>query len=417
MSDDDRARFDLMQLAEVAQRMGETFELEPLLRTIENAGRAALGCERATVFLHDPATGTLVSKVATGTGEIRIPIGQGIAGEAARLRSVIVVPDAYADPRFNPQVDHRTGYRTRNLLTLPLTAPDGELIGVLQVLNKIDGPFTPQDELLAAALGALTGVAVKRQVLLDQAAAKQRMERDLNIARDIQRRLLPKSDPRLPGFDIAGWNLPADQTGGDCYDFHILPGDRLGVLVADATGHGIGPALIVSQCRAVFRAFAQAGGDPAVIAARVNALMCADLPADRFVTCFFGVLDAARATLHYVSAGQGPLWHYRAAEDRVDERPATCLPIGIMPDMPVEAGEPVVFAPGDVFLLLTDGFIEWAREDGEQYGAGRLVDLVRRHHHLPSAELIRRIHEDVRAFAGPAPQGDDLTAVLIRRTA
>src|SRR5690606_38160801 len=133
-------------------------------------GRSALGCERATVFLYDAGRDELYSKVATGTDEIRFSARLGIAGEAVQTRDVILVPDAYADPRFNRDIDRKTGYRTRNLLTLPMIAPDGQVIGVLQVLNKIRGEFEENDVRLASALGALTGVAIKRQMLLDESA-------------------------------------------------------------------------------------------------------------------------------------------------------------------------------------------------------------------------------------------------------
>ena len=132
-------------LVEVARRMGETFELGPLLETIEHAVRGALDAERATVFLYDPVKHELYSSIATGTGELRFSAERGIVGEAVRTSKVITVPDAYADPRFNRDIDRQTGYKTRNLLTIPLRVPDGDVLGALQVLNKRAGDFTPND--------------------------------------------------------------------------------------------------------------------------------------------------------------------------------------------------------------------------------------------------------------------------------
>ncbi len=407
---------DLEVLVEVARRMGETFELDLLLQTIEQAGRSALGCERATIFLYDHRTDELYSKVATGTGEIRFSAKLGIAGEAATTRSVIVVPDAYADPRFNPEIDKRTGYRTRNMLTLPLITPDGEVIGVLQVLNKLDRAFLPRDETLAGALGSLTGIAVKRQMLLDEAAVKQRLEHDLNIARDIQRQLLPKENPKVKGFDIAGWNQPADQTGGDCYDFREVDDHRLAFMIADATGHGIGPALIIAQCRALIRAVNEASDELSVIAGKANNLLCEDLPDDRFVTVCFGLLDAGTARVDYVSAGHGPLLLFHAGTGEVEQFSATGLPMGIMPDATADPADPIHLERGDIFVLLTDGFTEWARPDGELYGEKRLVELIRKQRDRPCADLIRTLYEDVLRFAENSSQLDDLTAILIKRT-
>lgn len=406
---------DLNTLIDVSRRMGETFELEPLLRTVEQAVRTALNCDRASIFLYDGPKDELYSLVATGVEALRFSVRLGIAGEAARTREVIHVPDAYADPRFNPAIDRQTGYRTRNLLTLPLIAPGDELIGVLQVLNKLDGDFSPNDLMLARALGSLTGMAIKRQMLLDIAAAKQQMERDLNIARDIQQQLLPEKNPHFDGFDIAGWNKPADQTGGDLYDFLPLDAHRLGFMVADATGHGIGPALIVAQCRALLRATMGAMEDLAQVARRVNDLLHEDLPDDRFVTVCFGVLDARSARIAYTSAGHGPLLLYRAATGRLEQYQATGLPMGIMVDIEIDPGEPIDLEPGDMFVLLTDGFLEWSRADGELYGTARLEQLLAREPQRSCAQLIKAIHEDVLQFAGGTPQLDDLTIVLIRR--
>ncbi len=406
---------DLRVLVDVARRMGETFELEPLLQAVEHAGRAALSCDRATIFLLDAATDELYSKVATGTGEIRFPAKIGIAGEAAQSGEIILVPDAYADPRFNPDIDRRTGYRTRNMLTLPLRVPEGDVIGVLQVLNKLDGDFTDNDMLLARALGSLAAIAIKRQMLLDEAAIKERLERDLNIARSIQQQLLPKKNPAITGYDVAGWNRPADSTGGDCYDFLPVDETHLAFMIADATGHGIGPALIMVECRALVRAMSDMLQDLSEIAGRVNRLLCDDLPDDRFVTICFGVLDASTHTLNHISAGQGPLLLYRAAENKVYSYPASALPMGVMRDAEMTLADPIVFEPGDMLLLLTDGFTEWSTTEGTLYGDERLAELICRHAGLGCADLIRVIYDDVRAFCRGSAQMDDLTAVLIKR--
>ena len=406
----------LSVLIEVVRQMSETFELVPLLNAAEQAGRFALGCERATIFLYDPQTDELHSKVATGTGEIRFPAKLGIAGEAVRTKAVVVVHDAYADPRFNPEIDRQTGFRTRNMLTLPLVGPEGEVIGALQLLNKVQGQFDDRDENLAAGLGSLIGIAVKRQILLDTAAEKERLEHDLNVARQIQMEMLPKQKPAVKGFDVAGWNRPADQTGGDCYGFLPLDGGRLLFLIADASGHGIGPALVVTQCRAMIRALADRAEDPAAIASRLNSLLYEDLPAGRFVTACFGILDPETRQVNYISAGHGPLLLYHAATGEVETFGATGLPMAILEDSDYRQGPPISFQPGDMFCLLTDGFVEWARPDGELYGPARLSRLLAEHHKESCEEIIQAIQDDVREFSQGTPQADDLTAVIIKRS-
>lgn len=406
---------DLAILIDVARQLGSTYELPALLKRIEIAARRALDCDRASVLLYDRPNHELYSLVATGVESLRFSAETGIAGEAARTGQPIVVPDAYADDRFNRAIDEQTGYTTRNLLTFPLVGHEGHVVGVLQVLNKQRGAFTPADVNLADALSKLVGVAVERQMLLEEYREKCRIEHDLSVAREIQQRLLPPTSPIVDGFDVAGWNRPADETGGDCFDYFTLDDARLVILVADATGHGIGPALIISQCRAMLRGVASFCDDVARIARHVNGLLHQDLPDDRFVTAFIGILDPRTQCLTYVSAGHGPLLHYHARTGETDELHATGMPMGILPQQDFDVEGPRRIEPGDVFALITDGFFEWAAPNAEQFGIERVAEVVRAMSNQPAADIIHALHERVRAFSQGTPQRDDLTAVILRR--
>lgn len=408
---------DLSRLLEVSRHLGATVELQPLLEGIEQAALDVLGCERASVFLYDRPANELYSKLATGVQEIRFPADRGIAGESAQQRAIVNVPDAYADARFNPEVDRTTGYRTRSILTLPMTGHDGALMGVLQLLNKTTGVFTENDEELATTLGALAGVALQRQLLLEAFAEKQKLEHDLNLAREIQQGALPDSAPHLEGFDVAGWNLPADQTGGDAYDFVDVGGGRVGVILGDATGHGIGPALVVVECRALIRALVSTTQDISQILGTANTLLKADLQDNRFVTLCFAFVDPSSSTLTYASAGHGPSLHYRAAADEFDELPVSGPPLGILDGVPYEPGPPIPMGHGDLLVLMTDGFFEYARADDEQFGVERIHEVLRAYRHEPCAVMIQRLYEAVMAFADGAPQLDDLTIIIVRKHA
>ncbi len=420
-ADDPATRIaDLEKLLDVARRLGATTEIDPLLGAIAAAATAVLDCERASVFLLDRAAGELVSRVATGMEdspihEIRFPVGVGIAGEVARSGTVVNLADAYADPRFNPEFDRKSGFRTRSMLAVPLADHDGTTVGVLQLLNKAGAPFGGRDEHLAGFLGGQAGVAVQRQLLLGHFAEKQRIERDLAVARGIQQSLLPKHAPEVAGFDIAGWNRPADETGGDYFDFVPLAGGGIAFAIADATGHGIGPALVAAEARALFRAIIAADAALAPLVGRVNDLLCADLPEGRFVTALFGVVEAGGTGLRFVSAGQGPILVFRAASGTVEEFDSHGLPLGLVPEMEYDAESVVPLAPGDMLVLLTDGFYEWAGPDGSQFGTERVGDLLRRHAALAATDLIQALRAAVEDFAAGTVQGDDLTAVIVRR--
>lgn len=406
---------ELKLLLDVSQRLGAPIALRPLLDHIEQAALTVLDCERATVFLYDAPRDELRSQVATGVAELRIPATSGIAGSVAKTGNLINVPDAYADSRFNPEIDRKTGFRTRNLLTVPLNGQDGLRVGVLQVLNKQGGPFDAHDEALAETLSAVAGVALQRQILLDEFAEKQRLQHELSMAREIQQAQIPTEQPQIKGYDIAGWNRPATETGGDCFSYIPMPDGRLGLMLADATGHGIGPALMVAEWRALTRAMVHLCDDVAIITRHVNDVLGEDLPNDRFVTAMFGFLEPASGRIEYIAAGQGPLLHYHAADDSVDAINATTFPLGIIEG--AEFGPPATIdlARGDVLLLATDGFFEWHNMTREEFGATRVADVIRRHRHRPAAEIITELQLAVEAFGGEVVQEDDLTAILIKR--
>ncbi|MBN2562146.1 MAG: SpoIIE family protein phosphatase [Phycisphaerae bacterium] len=411
----DKQIADFQAVLDVSRELAGTTELTPLLQKIERAALQVLECERATVFLYDRQTNELYSRMATGVDEIRFSADQGIAGEVMQTGKVINVQDAYADSRFNPEIDRKTGFRTRNMITFPLLGFDNAIVGVLQVLNKSSGSFSPWDDQLVETFGAQTGVAIQRQLLLEQYAEKQRIQADLNIARDIQQGLLPKAAPAVPGFDIAGWNKPADETGGDSYDYLALGDGSVAITIADATGHGIGPALVIAECRALFRATVGLSRDLRAVVGRVNDLLCDDLPADRFVTAFFGVLSPEDNTLSFLSAGHGPLIKYIRATDEVVELPASSFPLGIMPKVEYDPPERFTLRPGDMMVLVTDGFFEWTGANGEQFGVSRLYAVLRENRDRAGDEIIHALHEAVLSFAAGTPQEDDLTAVIIKK--
>ncbi len=413
--DADRQIADLTTLLDISRRLGATTELVPLLEQIAAASNQILNCERTTVFLYDAKAHELYSQVATGTSEIRFSADRGIAGESIRTGDVINVPDAYADGRFNQDIDRITGFKTRNLLTFPMRGHDQALVGVLQVLNRKGGPFEERDEDLADTLSSLAGVAIQRQRLIDEYAEKRRIERDLSLARDIQQSLLPQCEPQVDGYEIAGFNVPADETGGDCYDFLNLGNHLTGLVIADATGHGIGPALLVSQFLAMVQALTTAENDPLSILSKVNALLGDEIPNNMFITSFLGIVDSNAHTINYLSAGHGPLIHFQRSDGSVSELQADTIPLGIIDPMVVVPPPAIKMEPGDVFVLITDGMFEWMNESGEQYGIERIVDTLRDYPEASAGELIKHIRSRLRKFVGNTPQPDDLTAIVARR--
>lgn len=279
----------------------------------------------------------------------------------------------------------------------------------------------PVNLVMSGVAAAMVAAQVRRYFLssLREAQSQRKLDRmqdELEIARSIQQGLLPKEPPRLEGFDIAGWNRPADQTGGDYYDWQPLPDGRIAVVIADVSGHGLGPALLMAICRAYSRACMPTGAALSAALSRVNRLLCNDVGDGRFVTLAVVVLDGKSGACEMISAGHGPILLRRSAKEGVEVMGASGVPLGIIEDE--EYGLPVKFTleQGDTLLLITDGFFEWARAgDREIYGTKRLAACMEANADATAGQLIERIEAEVRGFVAGAPQGDDMTAVAIKR--
>ncbi|MCP4376712.1 MAG: SpoIIE family protein phosphatase [bacterium] len=406
---------NLQKVLDITRVMVATFDLSDLLQLIIDRSMELLDAERASVFLYEAETNELVSIVAAGSGEIRFPADRGLAGATAQSKSTINVPDAYSDDRFDSSTDRKSGFRTRNILSMPLCDHQGGLVGVLQVLNKRGGAFGDADVDLAETLGAQAGVALQRAKLIEHYVAKQEMQRAMEIAREIQRALLPSGPPEIAGFDVAGFSESADDTGGDTFDFLELQDGRWLLAVADASGHGVGPALVIAQTRAMLRAIGMQGHDVSEVLSTANNLLCRDLQG-RFVTCFLGMVDPTTGGMSYASAGHGPLLFYDYQHDEFDELGATGLPMGIMDDADYEKIIGKQFASGDFAAITTDGFFEAANLEGEMYGMERLRNLLRENRDLTSAEMILKLCKSVEDFARGTKQADDLTVIIAKKS-
>ena len=415
----------LSRILAVARALGASSDLREILNLIIDAMRDTLHADRATVFEFAAKSNELFTSVAHGVDEgegaaavreIRIPATKGLAGECAQTRRIINVPDAYADARFNQAVDHQTGYRTRSILTVPLLGHDGELVGVAQVLNKHGGPFTAEDEGIAAALAAQAAVAMRRGRLIEDRLVRQKLERDIELARRIQQSSFPNSLPAIAGFDIAAWNQPAEETGGDVYDVIAAePGGRVVFLMADATGHGVGPALSVTQLRSMLRMAVRLGADLQAIALHANQQLCDDLPGGRFITAWFGELDADRSTIASFSAGQAPLLRYIAAEDRFESADADTLPLGVIDVLDVTDAREMPMRPGDIYAVISDGIFETHNEHGEQFGSDRVQECLHQFRACAAADIIANLRRCVEEFTGGRSPEDDRTVIIIKK--
>ena len=257
-----------------------------------------------------------------------------------------------------------------------------------------------------------------------------KLERDLQLARQIQQSTFPNRLPNLKGFAIEAWSQPAEETGGDTYDvigyqsapagtpiiFSAEHADRAVLLMADATGHGIGPALSVTQVRAMLRMAVRSGENLVRIARHMNEQLCADLPEGLFITAWLGELSVGSETLRSFSAGQAPLLHYRADAHTVDVLEADSLPLGINEDLEIAQVNEIALGPGDIFAVISDGIFEARDGTGQMFGTDRVVEVLRSRHRAAPDRILSGLREAVAAFTGDTPAADDRTAIIIKRT-
>jgi serine phosphatase RsbU (regulator of sigma subunit) len=272
-------------------------------------------------------------------------------------------------------------------------------------------------------VGGLIAAAVAGQIrkhvqsALREAETKQKLEaiqHDLSVARSIQQSLLPQQTPGIKGFDIAGWNQPADDTGGDYFDWIRLPEGKVIVTLADVTGHGIGPALLASVCRAYARSNFSVAQDLPNAFEHINSELAADLGTGRFVTFVAATLCPGCVEVEMLSAGHGPLLFYSRPEDRFSAMNAHALPLGMFPFFKSDPPAHLQLHPGDLLVLATDGFFEWENDQGEEFGVDRMERVMRASRDSAASEIITHLYDAVIRFSNGTRQQDDLTAVVIK---
>ncbi|MDQ7779608.1 MAG: SpoIIE family protein phosphatase [Planctomycetota bacterium] len=409
---------DLETLLEIARAMSAEKDIDNLLQLIMREATRLVGADRSTLFMVDERRNELYSRIAQKSEitEIRVPLGKGIVGHVTGTGEVVNIKDAYCDNRFNPEVDKRTGFRTRNILCAPLRTYDDKVIGAIQILNKRDGGFTDYDENLILALGSHAAVALDNARLVQHYVEKQKLLQSLEIARQIQQGLLPKAVPEIAGFEFAGMSSPCDETGGDYYDYVPVGKERMGVIVGDVSGHGIGSALLMASTRAALRALAIDTVDPAAIMFQLNKLMSQDVGSSQFVTLFFGVIDPRERRLTYTSAGHDNPLLYRPGSGEFFEMESTGMPLGIIDDTDFPCGPDFGFEPGDVLLLTTDGVWEAMDPERQSFGRDRLKALLKERCARSATEIMAAIFDAVKSFCSSAKQQDDITMMVVKCT-
>lgn len=392
-----RAVERLNQLVDACRTFTSTLDLCQVFDSILAVATRLTGADRASLFLVDHERGELWSLIAQGLEhkEIRLPIGQGLAGWVAKNGLTVNLPDAHADARFDPRFDEIFSYRTRSLLVVPVRASDGRMVGVLELLNKRGGPFTTGDVESIDGLSVHAGIALENARLHRNTVARQRVEQELALARAIHRALLP-AEARIEGFDVAARLESCSRVGGDYYDF--IPVERSSCLfvIADVEGRGTRAALAASTARTAVHALASRVRAIEDVAEGLNDSLLDSAQSGRCTSVFLGLLDLEGHTLHYVNAGHPPpVVLGRSGVSRLEDGGGV---MGVFPRSSYRRGSRRL-VPGEVVLAYTDGITESTGLGGREYGVDRLLAVAGARSGQSAREVVDAVYSDVEAHA------------------
>ncbi len=293
-------------------------------------------------------------------------------------------------------------------------------LGVLAVANgPLGAPFSQGDFVVFKSIAEQSAFALYNAIIYSMANEKKRLDHDLEIARDIQRILLPSEAPAINGFQISGLNVPARQVSGDYFDYIRVDDERLGVAIADVSGKGVPASLIMAICRSVLRAEAARNPSPADVLRKVNRQLYPDIKEDMFISMAYLILDHQRDGVTLARAGHdAPLLYKRHSQTVTPIKPPGMV-VGIDSGNVFDrltADFAVPLERDDCLVLYTDGVTEALNTDGDEFGLDRMIQSVRASATEGAQTIVKRIIEDVRSFIGSVPQNDDITVIAIRKT-
>ncbi|HEV2905019.1 MAG TPA: GAF domain-containing SpoIIE family protein phosphatase, partial [Pyrinomonadaceae bacterium] len=319
--------------------------------------------------------------------DLGLKMGEGIIGHVALSGKPYVSPDVRNDPRY---INARA--RTRSEMVAPIISNE-EVIGVFDLESDELNAYSNDDVEVLLLLASQVAIIIEKAMLHDQLIEKQRLQAQLEIARQVQLELLPAKDPLIEGFDISAYNFPTEEVSGDYYDWVRIYEDQIGIVIADVSGKGVPAALLMAFLRASLRAATHIGYSPHISMAKVNYLLWESIERNQFVTAFYGVLDATNRTLAYSNAGHNPpILMDAEGNARFEKRGG--VPLGVFRDSRYYEYYETI-EPGQILVLYTDGATEATNPAGEEFGDERLVEAVRSSREMTAREMIDFLHNNL----------------------
>lgn len=353
---------------------------------------------------------------ANGKGGVETVGGDALLTSVWRDKTALFLPAADRDPRLSAL--REAALRTESAMIAPLLYA-GQNLGVLALANgTMSSAFSESDFEVFKAISEQSAFALYNAIVYAEANEKKTLDRDLEIARDIQRILLPSTSPDVEGFEISGINIPARQVSGDYFDYIKIDPAHFGIVIADVSGKGIPASLIMAMCRSVLRSQAPTNDSPMDVLKKVNRQLFPDMKEDMFISMAYVILDHAQGTVSLARAGHDAPLLYSAATQAVTKINAPGMALG------VDSGSvfdrltrnfPVPLSTNDCLILYTDGITEALDGTGQEFGMERMVRAVQTGAPKGAPAIVKQLTEELRTFAGIQPQNDDITLIVIRK--
>lgn len=341
----------------------------------------------------------------------KVKIGESYLGEAAATGKAVFIKDALQDPRVEQTAPGLM--EIRSIITVPLKIQE-DILGVMSIVNKESAMFFSEADLsLMETLGDQAAITLNQVALYQEMLVKKQSEKELSVAGDIQKGLLPQSFPEFEKIEISAFSHAAKGVGGDYYDMLDFGNGKVGFICTDVAGKGVPAALVMVMIRSVLRAYARHDKEAKDVISMVNDTISGEVTEERYATMFYFIFDSEYKILNYCNAGHGPLLLYRSNLDSFAMLDTEGMPVGIAPG--VEYGQEYTsLHAGDIAVLYTDGITECMNHDREQYGLDRLKACIRKNKDLPAKDLTDTIYKEMKEFAQGAPQHDDETLLLMK---
>ncbi len=406
---------ELSVLNELAIAAGRSLELDKLLNIIVQKSIIALKAEQGAIQLVTPSKGsdlnTLIRREAQSSTMPSYKVGNNITGWVLKNKKPLMIENLADDKRF--QTTKQEEIEIKTVICVPIWLKS-EIIGVFIVTNKkTDEHFNSGDIRLLTIIASQAGQLIYNSQLQEEAIEKKRLESELELARKIQMSLLPKPHHKIPKLDIDSYFLSTDKVGGDYYDYFIIDDNRIGIVLADVSGHGPPAALMMTMLKGILHSIASNFVSADLVLKEINSIFSRIAPPEMFVTMMFLVFDLENRELQFSNAGHTPLLYFSSESNRYEEVKlkgcAVNLSINsnfIVKEIPVNKD--------DLFIIYTDGITEAINDKTEMFGIENLVQAIEKVKNKNTSEIIEYVKAQLNDFTKNKSLEDDIALIAVK---